>query len=156
MNWLSAARMHPVDDALRTSMNLLPLFCLGFPLHAAMKLFPFVAFYAIFIHGNLSLTLRPFSYLVTSPVYHRFHHTLRAEGGDKNFAGLFPIFDKIFGTYYLPRTLPTRLGLDHDAVPVDFIGQLAHPFRSPDDPPDDDPAPDDPPLVSEPHVFGSR
>jgi sterol desaturase/sphingolipid hydroxylase (fatty acid hydroxylase superfamily) len=155
MNWLSAARTHPLDDAFRLSLNLLPLFCLGFPIHAAMKLFPLVAFYALFVHSNLALTLRPISYLVTSPVYHRFHHTLRAEGGDKNFAGLFPIFDKIFGTYYLPRTLPVRLGPDHDDVPVDFIGQLAHPFRCPETAPNDVRAAD-PPLASEPHASVGR
>jgi sterol desaturase/sphingolipid hydroxylase (fatty acid hydroxylase superfamily) len=77
----------------------------------------------------VNLTVRPLAYVWTFPMYHRFHHTLAAVGGNKNFAGLFPIFDRVFGTYYLPHEKPTELGLDVNDCPKDMWGQMTHPFR---------------------------
>jgi sterol desaturase/sphingolipid hydroxylase (fatty acid hydroxylase superfamily) len=33
---------------------------------------------------------------------HRWHHTGEAEARDKNFAGQLPLWDILFGTYYMP------------------------------------------------------
>lgn len=74
--------------------------------------------------------MRSLSYVVTSPVYHAFHHTHSNEAGNKNFAGLFPIFEKLFGTYCLPDYAPTRFGLDDPDFPADLRCQLLYPFKS--------------------------
>jgi hypothetical protein len=53
------------------------------------------------------------------------------EARDKNFAGLLPFWDVLFGTYYMPRDRrPTVFGTA-TAVPQGLIGQLAFPFRRP-------------------------
>jgi sterol desaturase/sphingolipid hydroxylase (fatty acid hydroxylase superfamily) len=129
LTWLSAARFHPVNQLFTRVSNMLPLFCLGFPIDDAMKLFPFVAFSALLAHANLNVRFGPFSALLVGPVYHRFHHTLSREGGNMNFAGFCPLFDKIFGTYYMPDEDPGELGVDGEDVPDDVMGQFAHPFR---------------------------
>jgi len=129
LNWLSACRFHPVNQLFTRVSNMLPLFCLGFPVDDAMKLFPFVAFSALLAHANLNVRFGPFSALLVGPVYHRFHHTLSREGGNKNFAGFCPLFDVIFGTYYLPAEDPGALGVDGEDVPDDLMGQLTYPFR---------------------------
>jgi sterol desaturase/sphingolipid hydroxylase (fatty acid hydroxylase superfamily) len=130
LNWLSAGRFHPVNQLFTRLCNMVPLFCLGFPIADAMKLFPIVAFSALVAHSNWNLKLGPFSVFLVGPVYHRFHHTLSTHGGNKNFAGFCPVFDKIFGTYYLPERDPGALGVDDSAVPEDIWGQLVHPLRS--------------------------
>lgn len=129
LTWLSAGRFHPVNQLFTRVSNMLPLFCLGFPIDDAMKLFPFVAFSALLAHANLNVRFGPLSALLVGPVYHRFHHTLSREGGNKNFAGFCPLFDKMFGTYYLPAEDPGDLGLDGEDVPNDVMGQFAYPFR---------------------------
>jgi sterol desaturase/sphingolipid hydroxylase (fatty acid hydroxylase superfamily) len=130
LSWLSAVRSHPLNNLYIYLTDIIPLFVLGFPLDALTVLFPFIAFNAMLTHTNLNITLRPISYLITTPVYHRFHHTLSDQGGHKNFAAGCPFFDKIFGTYYLPRERPLVFGVDEDDVPESFTGQLLHPFRS--------------------------
>jgi sterol desaturase/sphingolipid hydroxylase (fatty acid hydroxylase superfamily) len=53
----------------------------------------------------------------------------RANARDKNFAGLLPIWDVLFGTYYMPRDRrPCQFGTA-SAVPVGLIGQMLFPFR---------------------------
>jgi sterol desaturase/sphingolipid hydroxylase (fatty acid hydroxylase superfamily) len=37
--------------------------------------------------------------VIASPRFHRWHHTGEAEARDKNFAGLLPLCDILFGTY---------------------------------------------------------
>src|SRR5438477_457767 len=88
-----------------------------------------VALYAIGLHANVRWTFGPLRYMLASPTFHRWHHTSEDAGLDKNFAGLFPIWDLMFGTFYLPRTQPTRFGVS-DPVPDGIIGQLVWPFRN--------------------------
>ena len=67
--------------------------------------------------------------IVVSPRFHRWHHTSEAEGLDKNFAGLLPLWDILFGTYYMPRDrAPALFGTD-TPVPTGLVGQLLFPFR---------------------------
>jgi sterol desaturase/sphingolipid hydroxylase (fatty acid hydroxylase superfamily) len=85
---------------------------------------------AAFVHANLNWTLGPLKYVVATPVFHRWHHTRLAEGGNSNFGALFSLWDVLFGTFRMPENeLPARYGIDHDRYPQDFVGQLVEPFR---------------------------
>jgi sterol desaturase/sphingolipid hydroxylase (fatty acid hydroxylase superfamily) len=130
LDWLSAVRLHPVNDWLSRWIQASALVVLGFTPAAVAAYVPFLTFYAIFVHANVSWGLGPLGWLVASPKFHRWHHTSEDEGLDKNFAGLLPLFDVAFGTYYMPRDrLPERFGLAREAIPEGILGQLAYPFR---------------------------
>jgi sterol desaturase/sphingolipid hydroxylase (fatty acid hydroxylase superfamily) len=130
LDWLSAVRLHPVNDWVARWIQVSALVLLGFTPAAVAAFVPFLTFYAIFIHANVSWGLGPLGWLVASPKFHRWHHTSEDEGLDKNFAGLFPWLDALFGTYYMPAgRLPERFGLKHERVPEGILGQLAYPFR---------------------------
>lgn len=132
LDWLSAVRLHPVDWVARW-IQATALVVLGFTPAAVAAYIPFLTFYAIFVHANVSWGLGPVGWLVASPKFHRWHHTAEHEGLDKNFAGLLPIFDLVFGTYYMPKgRLPERFGVDGEAIPENILGQLAYPFRHSD------------------------
>lgn len=66
--------------------------------------------------------------MIASPAFHRWHHAADEAGRDKNFAGLFPVWDLLFGTYYLPEHPPKACGVDED-VPNTLRGQLRYGFR---------------------------
>jgi sterol desaturase/sphingolipid hydroxylase (fatty acid hydroxylase superfamily) len=52
------------------------------------------------------------------------------EGLDKNFAGLFVFWDRIFGTWYMPEGRHAqRFGLFGDRVPDSFWKRMIWPFR---------------------------
>jgi sterol desaturase/sphingolipid hydroxylase (fatty acid hydroxylase superfamily) len=131
LDWLSAVRLHPVNDWLSRWIQASALVVVGFSPIAVAAYVPFLTFYAIFIHANVAWGLGRIGWLVASPKFHRWHHTSEDEGLDRNFAGLFPFFDILFGTYYMPKDrLPERFGLANEAVPEGFFRQMLYPFRS--------------------------
>jgi fatty acid hydroxylase family protein len=71
---------------------------------------PVLTVMAILVHANLDWDWGPLRALLASPRFHRRHHTDEANARDKNFAGLRPIWDILFGTYYMPRNrLPDQI-----------------------------------------------
>src|SRR5665811_678375 len=77
------------------------------------------AFHSAFVPANLNWALGPFKYVLATPIFHRWHHTSLEEGGNTNFAGTFPIWDILFGTFRMPENrLPRQLRLGRSGVPV--------------------------------------
>ena len=129
LDWLSSVRLHPVNDALMRVAGTLPVLALGFAPIAIAGVVPVLTFKAILVHANLDWDWGPLKGVVVSPRFHRWHHTSEREARDKNFAGLLPLWDILFGTYYMPRNRrPTVFGTA-TAVPDGLIGQVAFPFR---------------------------
>ena len=129
LDWLSAVRLHPVNDALMRVAGTLPLLTLGFAPVAIAGIAPVLTVMAILVHANLDWDWGPLRAVLASPRFHRWHHTDEANARDKNFAGLLPIWDVLFGTYYMPRDRrPCQFGTA-SAVPAGLIGQMLFPFR---------------------------
>jgi sterol desaturase/sphingolipid hydroxylase (fatty acid hydroxylase superfamily) len=132
VDWLSSVRLHPVNDVVSRLAQALPILLLGFrPVLIAVYL-PFLTFHALLLHANVPWTFGPLRHVLSSPAFHRWHHTTEQEGLDKNFAGLFPFIDVLFGTFYMPPgRQPTAFGILKDDVPAGLWRQLAYPFRRP-------------------------
>lgn len=131
LDWISAARFHPVNLVVGTIAVDVILLMAGISPNVMIWVGPLTTFHSAFVHANLNWTLGPFRYVVATPVFHRWHHTPTSVGGNTNFAGSFPIWDLMFGTFRMPAgELPKAYGVDADDVPVpaDFGGQLVHPF----------------------------
>ncbi|AFZ18729.1 sterol desaturase family protein [Allocoleopsis franciscana] len=130
VDWLTAVRLHPVNDIISRVMQASPLLILGISPIAVEVYVPFLSSYVALIHANISWTYGPFRYVLASPAFHRWHHTMDEEGWGKNFAGLFPIYDVIFGTFYMPRgRQPKNFGLYGETITENFMAQLLYPFR---------------------------
>jgi sterol desaturase/sphingolipid hydroxylase (fatty acid hydroxylase superfamily) len=128
LDWLSSVRLHPVNDALMRIVGVLPVLGLGFAPVAVAGIVPVLTLMAILVHANVDWDWGPFRSLIVSPRFHRWHHTDEAQARDKNFAGLLPLWDILFGTYYMPRgERPMRFGTA-TPVPSGLIGQLVFPF----------------------------
>jgi sterol desaturase/sphingolipid hydroxylase (fatty acid hydroxylase superfamily) len=130
VDWLTAVRLHPVNDIISRVMQASPLLILGISPIAVEFYVPFLSSYVALIHANISWTYGPFRYVLASPAFHRWHHTMDEEGWGKNFAGLFPIYDVIFGTFYMPHARqPKNFGLYGETITENFMAQLVYPFR---------------------------
>jgi sterol desaturase/sphingolipid hydroxylase (fatty acid hydroxylase superfamily) len=131
VDWLAATRLHPVNEIVTRVAQVVPLYLLGVRGTPLAAVAPALAFYAIFLHANLRWDFGPLRYVIASPAFHRWHHTSQDEGLDRNFAGLFPWIDLLFGTFYMPRGVqPQRFGVAGESIPTTLLGQLAYPFRS--------------------------
>jgi sterol desaturase/sphingolipid hydroxylase (fatty acid hydroxylase superfamily) len=129
LDWLSAVRLHPVNDALMRVAGAVPLLALGLAPVALAGVAPVLTLMAILVHANLDWDWGPLRAVVASPRFHRWHHTDEASARDKNFAGLLPLWDILFGTYYMPKDrLPQQFGTE-SPVPPGLLGQLLFPFR---------------------------
>lgn len=129
LDWLSSVRGHPVNELVSRIATTLPLLALGFAPSAALWVAPVFALFGVLLHANLDWDFGRLRSVIASPVFHRWHHATDPEARNKNFAGLFPVWDILFGTYYMPRNrLPGSFGTD-SPVPKGIIGQLAFPFR---------------------------
>lgn len=130
LDWLSSVRLHPVNDWLTRWIQATVLVLLGFAPIAVAAYVPFLSLYAIMLHANLSWDFGPLGRIIASPKFHRWHHTAEDEGLDRNFAGLFPVWDQLFGTWFMPPDrLPERFGLHEEQIPESILGQLWFPFR---------------------------
>ena len=130
VDWLSSVRLHPVNDVVSRLLQAVPFVLLGFHPAVVAAYVPFLTFHAILLHANVPWTFGPLRHVLSSPAFHRWHHTTEAEGLDKNFAGLFPFIDLAFGTFYMPPgRQPERFGILGEPVPTGLLAQLAYPFR---------------------------
>ena len=129
LDWISAARFHPVNILFGTVLVDVALLLAGISPNVMLWLGPFTTAHSAFVHANLKWTLGPFKYVLASPVFHRWHHTAADRGGSKNFAGTFPVLDLIFGTFYMPKNvLPDAYGIDDRRFPASFGSQILYPF----------------------------
>lgn len=128
LDWLGALRVHPVNDLVNKLAQATPLLLLGFNPAVTLSTAPVLTFYAIFLHANVNWDFGPLRAVIATPVFHRWHHSREREAWDKNFAGLFPLWDILFGTYYMPRgRWPENFGIN-EPMPAGYFGQLWEPL----------------------------
>jgi hypothetical protein len=97
-SWLEATMAWPF---------YLPLALLGFPPVMFVLASTFNSLYQFWIHTRTIGKLRPIEGVLNTPSSHRVHHGIDPEYIDKNYAGMFTIFDRVYGTYKAEEREPT-------------------------------------------------
>jgi sterol desaturase/sphingolipid hydroxylase (fatty acid hydroxylase superfamily) len=131
LDWLAAARVHPLDQIVTKGVSVLPLYALGYS-EVAVGLFSAIYFWhSLLVHANVRISFGPLRWLIASPEFHHWHHANQREAYDKNFAGQLSIIDTLFGTMHMPAgQKPIKYGVD-DPVPNTYIPHLLYPFTRP-------------------------
>lgn len=128
LDWLGSLRVHPVNDFVNKLAQATPVLLLGYNPTVTLTSAPILTFYAIFLHANVNWDFGPLRSVIASPVFHRWHHSRDREAWDKNFAGLLPLWDILFATYYMPKDrYPENFGIC-EPMPKGYLGQLWEPF----------------------------
>src|SRR3954451_3503738 len=128
LDWLAAARVHPVDQILTKGVSLVPVFALGFSEWVIGIYALLYQWQSVLIHCNVRVGFGPLRFLFVSPEFHHWHHSNHREARDRNFAGQLSFLDALFGSFHLPRgQIPTTYGLDRP-MPQRYVRQLLYPF----------------------------
>ena len=131
MDWIAGARMHFFEILALRSTTVIPMIVLGFSQGAVNAYILVVYLYATFVHSNLGWKFGFLEKLLVTPRFHHWHHGIEKEAIDVNFAVHFPLFDKLFGTHYMPENgrWPSGYGIGGHPVPKGYWQQFLHPFK---------------------------
>jgi sterol desaturase/sphingolipid hydroxylase (fatty acid hydroxylase superfamily) len=100
LNASTALRTHWLDSLFSPFFVSMPVVILFQPIgHSDLLVYLLVTSIGFWNHANLRVSLGPF---LTSPLYHRIHHSNDPADDRKNLAGVFPAYDWLFGTYQAP------------------------------------------------------
>jgi alkylglycerol monooxygenase len=96
--WLTSVTIFPFE---------LPLALLGVPVvpYAVGK--AVVTIYQFWIHTELIGRCGPLERVLNTPSHHRVHHAIDPEYLDKNYGGIFIVWDRLFGTFTPEGRHPT-------------------------------------------------
>jgi sterol desaturase/sphingolipid hydroxylase (fatty acid hydroxylase superfamily) len=128
LTWFSLERMHPIDR-LGSAFDTVILAALGVPFWAQAANVFVRHYYGYLIHADVPWTLGKVSLVLNTPAMHRWHHARDVEGSGANFATVFSVFDRVFGTYYQPGPCEAPLGV-RERMGEGALGQYLHPFRA--------------------------
>lgn len=136
MDFLVNTRAHPLDMVFSRFFGLVPIYALGLagPVGPAGSTVPVIVTlisttWGFFIHANIRWRFGPLEWLVSTPVFHHWHH---AQDGpmNRNYSSTLPWIDWIFRTHHLPKNQwPTSYGIDAK-LPDSLAGQLIYPLTA--------------------------
>lgn len=133
----SVMRGHPFEAGFRASVALVGVIALGLPAKAVLVAALLRIVFSTFHHGAMRLPgglERVLRWVIVTPTHHRIHHSAAKSDYDTNFAQIFSIWDRLFGTYLQSplrgeRLMVFGLGLRRPADPDSAWGLVMHPFR---------------------------
>ncbi|MGZ3653140.1 MAG: sterol desaturase family protein [Bdellovibrionota bacterium] len=130
LGMFSSIRFHPIESVIRRVAIRVPMFLAGFSLGGVPAFAAIYIFLGFFSHSNLNWNFGIFKKVILSPMFHRVHHLECEPGQTKNYASLFPLWDILFGTYWLPDEVrdfrELKLGGVNE-MPEGFWAQMAFP-----------------------------
>ncbi|XP_071543792.1 LOW QUALITY PROTEIN: alkylglycerol monooxygenase-like [Panulirus ornatus] len=89
----------------------LPLALLGIPPTHMLAHAQFNLLYQCWIHTEAIRTLGPLEHIFNTPSHHRVHHGVNKYCLDKNYGGVFILWDHLFGTFQKERPCDIDYGI---------------------------------------------
>lgn len=96
---LSTALRQTSTSFLTTWVFYIPCFLLGMPIEMYISIASAHLIYQFWVHSQHIPKLGPLEWLLITPSNHRVHHAQNEQYIDKNYGGLFIIWDRLFGTF---------------------------------------------------------
>ena len=106
----AAALRQPWTEAITGYWFWLPLPLLGFHPAAVLIQMSISLIYQFFVHTEAVRSLGPLEWLLNTPSHHRVHHGSNPRYLDRNYGGIFIVWDRLFGSFE-PEGEPVRYGL---------------------------------------------
>lgn len=129
LHFLSWDRAHFTEQVFIQLSFFFALSWMGLTLNEVVFLALARNFHQYYVHSNIDWDHGRFNVLLASPQYHRWHHADDPAAYNKNYASSFPIWDKIFGTYYYPGSC-TDVSTGFPESPGNDLVELSlYPFK---------------------------
>lgn len=106
---LAVALRQSTTSTLTSWPFYLPLAILGVPPVVAATAIALNTLYQFWIHTELIRSCGPLEWVLNTPSHHRVHHGINPRYLDKNYAGMFIVWDRMFGTFE-PESEPAVYG----------------------------------------------
>jgi sterol desaturase/sphingolipid hydroxylase (fatty acid hydroxylase superfamily) len=133
MDFWGSLRFHWMEVVVYRTTQFLPLLWLGAAPEVLMALAVVSTVIGHMNHANVRLRFGPLAYLINSPHMHLWHHVHESAGPmNRNFGINLAIWDWLFGTAYLPKEEPARLGFSGiESFPDTLVGEMVWPVELP-------------------------
>jgi sterol desaturase/sphingolipid hydroxylase (fatty acid hydroxylase superfamily) len=109
VNAFTTFRVHAFESFVMTLSYLVVMTWMQLP-HLYPVVLLALACHNMYVHMSLDWGHGPLKYVIASPRFHRWHHADVPQAHGKNLANVIPLYDLIFGTYYLPGPCREPLG----------------------------------------------
>jgi sterol desaturase/sphingolipid hydroxylase (fatty acid hydroxylase superfamily) len=96
---LSVALRQPWLQSAVAPLFYLPLAVAGFPPIMYLGAVTIDTLYQFWIHTRAIKSLGPLEWILNTPSHHRVHHGIDPEYLDRNYAGIFIVWDRMFGSF---------------------------------------------------------
>ena len=81
------------------SVFYIPLYVIGFPTYVIVSVASLNLIYQFWVHTEHIRRLGPVEWLFVTPSNHRVHHAKNPDYLDRNYGGVFIVWDRLFGTF---------------------------------------------------------
>jgi sterol desaturase/sphingolipid hydroxylase (fatty acid hydroxylase superfamily) len=129
----SAVRFHPGEVALSALLRMAPVTLAAIPFSHVVIFETVLLGASFFHHSNLRLpraTERVISWIFVTPSIHWVHHHAVPQDTNSNYAAVFSLWDRLFGSKSPSKRMPEmKIGLA-DVADKSVIGLLLAPFQS--------------------------
>ena len=115
---LSTALRQTSSSFLLNWIFFLPMFVIGFPFEVLFAVAAINLIYQFWVHTQIVRRLGVLDRIFSTPSNHRVHHAQNDRYIDKNYGGIFIIWDRMFGTF--------QAELDEEPVVFGVRKQLAN------------------------------
>lgn len=92
----------------------LPLYVAGLPVEVVVTVGSLNLIYQFWVHTEHVRRLGPLEWILVTPSNHRVHHARNPEYIDRNYGGVFILWDRLFGTFKDEQEeIPCYYGITH-------------------------------------------
>lgn len=126
--FVNTGRFHFVDTFVSIVMSQPLLYVVGAPKEVFLWVAAVTAFIGMLTHCNIEMRFGIVNYVFNTPGLHRWHHSMDAAEGNKNYGENLMVWDLVFATFFNPgRRPPVNIGIA-EPMPAGFLAQLSYPF----------------------------
>lgn len=123
-NYTVALNLTPFQVIIRILVwSLMPI--IGFSAEVVLATHLVIGLYQFLLHTTLISKLGIIEKFMVTPSHHRVHHGSNVEYLDKNYGGIFIIWDRLFGTFQVEKN-PVSYGVTKDINTRNFIPSVFH------------------------------